>query len=102
MSLYDFFFPEQAQATHLRTLANQSRRGSTRKRPVDSKTSSRLADLEKDVGFVALLLAAMLDRLDEKGVVTRSDLREAVAELDEIDGVRDGRLDVSTLRGMQS
>ncbi len=102
MSLYDFFFPEQAQATHMRTLASQSVSADIRRRTSERKSASRLDDLENDVGFVALLLAAMLDKLDEKGVVTRDDLRNAVAKLDEIDGVRDGRLDVNALCGMQS
>ncbi|MBI1381932.1 MAG: hypothetical protein GC161_12685 [Planctomycetaceae bacterium] len=100
MSLFDFFFPEQAQASYLRTLANseqQRARGAARKEPALDR---RIAALEGDVGYLALVLGALLQKVDEKGVITRDEVRDTVMELDGIDGVKDGRLDVDILRGM--
>ena len=110
MSLFDFFFPEQAQATHLRTIANATRLEKRRRlnrraaaasappTPPPSALEQRITALEADVGFASLVLAAVMARLDERGVVTKADVRTLVAELDSLDGVKDGRLDVSILR----
>lgn len=100
MSLFDFFFPEQAQAAHLRQLASSQRtraRSESRRR---TASDQRLESLEDDVGYLALVLGALLRSVDEKGVVTREEVRETVLELDAIDGVRDGKLDVNVLRGI--
>lgn len=100
MSLFDFFFPEQAQASHLRSLANSQRYRKRRTARRQGKLDERLESLEGDVGYLALVLGALLQKIDEKGVLTREEVRAAVAELDDIDGVKDGRLDVDILRGM--
>ncbi len=99
MSLYDFFFPEQAQATHLRRLADSQGRRS-RAQPKSSALGRRVDELEDDIGYLALVLGALLQQVDDKGVVTREDVRATLAELDELDGVKDGKLDVAILRGM--
>ncbi len=100
MSLFDFFFPEQAQASYLRTLAKseqQRSRAAARKKPALDR---RMDELEGDVGYLALVLGALLQKVDEKGVITRDEVRDTVMELDGLDGVKDGRLDVDILRGM--
>ena len=105
MSLFDFFFPEQAQASHLRRLANQSsgrRKASQRNNAAVNQLEKRVSDLEEDLGFAALVLASVMAKLNEKGTVTRDDVRAAMKEVDEIDGVADGRLDINVLKGMQS
>ena len=105
MSLFDFFFPEQAQASHLRRLANQSsgqRKASQRNNAAVTQLEKRVSDLEDDLGFAALVLASVMAKLDEKGILTRDDVRAAMKEVDEIDGVADGRLDINVLKGMQS
>ena len=53
MSLFDFFFPEQAQASHLRRLANQSsgqRQASQRNNAAVTQLEKRVSDLEDDLG----------------------------------------------------
>jgi hypothetical protein len=100
MSLFDFFFPEQAQATHLRSLAKGQRYKNRRAARRTGALNDRLESLENDVGYLALVLGALLQQVDEKGVLSRDDVRATVAELDEIDGVKDGKLDVDILRGM--
>lgn len=99
MSLFDWFFPEQAQASHLRRLADQQRRGDRARRSSSKRSDRRLDELEGDLGFVALLLGALLQQLDEKGVLTRADVRSTIEELDGIDGAKDGSLDINVLRG---
>jgi len=107
MSLFDFFFPEQAQATHLRSIANSARyqrRRSARASaggpppPQVAALEQRVAALEADLGFTSLVLAAVMARLDARGHVTNAEVKSLIAELDALDGVNDGRLDVSYLR----
>jgi hypothetical protein len=103
MSLFEFFFPEQAQAAQLRRLADQHRASRSAERSTRADVTlleKRVADLEHDLGFAALLLGSLLDQLDKKGTLLRSDLAAAMHELDSIDGVADGRLDIKILRGM--
>jgi hypothetical protein len=47
------------------------------------------------------LLGSLLAKLDEKGVLTRQDVKDAMPTLDGADGVADGKLDIRVLRGMQ-
>jgi hypothetical protein len=106
MSLFDILFPEQAQAEHLRTLAETSRRQlamqSSRqyseemeRRKVirlNSKTDDRVAELELEVAQSALVIEALLTLLEEKNLITREELRERSAQIDAADGVVDGRI----------
>lgn len=112
MSLFDFFFPEQAQASHLRRLAEQqdwSRRQARRndaraERESEARDSrvteleGRVQELERDLGFVALLLGSLLHTANKKGVVTRHEVASALESLDAGDGARDGMLDIEALR----
>ena len=106
MSLFDFFFPEQAQATHLRTLAEQQRRNQLLARSKSAQSArrsdeleQRVSELEHDLGFVTLVLGSILETLENKGTVTREELKNQLDELDSIDGVSDGKLDINILRG---
>jgi hypothetical protein len=44
-------------------------------------------------------LARLLQKVQEKDVVTRAEVKAAMAELDLMDGVEEGRLDVDVLKG---
>ncbi len=101
MSLSDWFFPEQAQATHLRRLADQQRHAQQRRVHIESDKDYRLSRLEEDLGFVALVLGSLMEKLDSSGAVTRRDLKAARSELDAIDGIRDGRLNIALLKDRQ-
>ncbi len=98
MSLYDFFFPEQAQATHLRNIASSQRIRGASNRGRTHALKKRIDDLEDDMGYIALLLGSLLERLDDKGVVTRDDLKASIEKIDELDKVKDGKLDINILR----
>jgi len=99
MSLYDFFFPEQAQAQHLRTLTQQGDASRWNLERRTGQLDDRIDSLESDLGYVTLVLGSLLESLDEKGVLTRDDVKSVVTKLDAIDGVSDGRLDINFLRG---
>lgn len=103
MSFYDFFFPEQAQASHLRQIARNQRRSKIKSRRTSysiDQARERIEQLEDDLGTLALLVGAVVKKLDEKGTVTRDDLKDAITALDEADGKADGKLDPNVLRGM--
>ena len=108
MGLFDFFFPEQAQAERLRELVDQQRRILRKTRTeartsFQSKTSTdqlqkQVETLRNDLGYVTLLLGALVDQLDAKGTLTRADLRAAVEAIDLVDDVEDGKLDIEALK----
>ena len=105
MSLFDFFFPEQAQAAHLRALVDANRQQARRARSAAAAANRNQSDVAKeletlrgDVGYLTLLLASLAHRLDQKGVVTRADLRAACEELDAFDSLKDGKLDVQVIK----
>ena len=98
MDLFDFFFPEQAQATHLRAIA---RKGSlTSQRVVRSDTSSEVTALREDVHFLTLVIAALLRRFSETEAASLADVQDLLDEIDGLDGVADGGLDPRVLRGL--
>lgn len=105
MGLYELFFSETSEAESLRKIANAHDRSSrvrvrefAEAKQQNNQVSSALENLENDVGTLALLLAAILKMLDEKGHLTRDDLKEALRDLDLLDGIKDGKISVNDLR----
>ncbi|MCH2182377.1 MAG: hypothetical protein MK108_10260 [Mariniblastus sp.] len=99
MDFFDFFFPEQAQATHLRDIARSSkmsRRASTR---VSGKLNE-LSELQEDVKFLTLVVAALVKRLTETETLNLVDLKDLIEEIDQLDGELDGNLEPGVLRGI--
>lgn len=106
MKLFDFFFPAQAQAAHLRELAAQNRAQALawhRERLAQALSSrleltkagnleQRVEQLERELGQAALTIEALLELLEERGAVSREALRERVGQIDVRDGVADGRV----------
>lgn len=62
------------------------------------KLEARVAQLEDDLGRVALLTRALMDAILKKGVLSQIELAEMMTKADLSDGVRDGKLDLSSLR----
>lgn len=106
MRLLDFFFPEEAQAAHLRTLAEagqqqavalraqqyaeeQQRRQAVR---LNSKAEDRVAELESELAQSVLVIEALISLLEEKTLLTREELRQRAEQIDSADGVADGRI----------
>lgn len=59
---------------------------------------TRIAQLEDDLGRVALLTRALMDAILKKGVLTQVEIAEMMTKADMSDGTRDGKLDLSSLR----
>lgn len=102
MSLYEFFFPQQAQAQQLRSLAAHARVQNVGASRRNKELEGRVQSLEDDLGYIALILGSVLESLDEKGTVTRTEVKEIMKGLDEVDGLWDGKLDINVLRGRVS
>jgi len=102
VSLFDWFFPEQAQAIQLRRIAEQHQSVDRSRSRESAGADYRLSRLEEHLGFVALVVGSLMEKLERSGVVSRRELREAIAELDELDGIRDGRLDLAYLQELSS
>ncbi len=103
MDLFDFFFPEQAEAAHLRRISSNLSRGQhstraaadTARRAVDE-----VLDLRSDVAFLTLVITAILKRLAENETMSLADVSDLLNEIDALDGLPDGGLNPGVLRGM--
>ncbi len=98
MKLFDFFFPAQAQASHLRRVADvqtfnlrhrtyEDRARARRHVEIDERFES----IEQQLGFLTLMLEAIIRKTEEKGVVTRDELEQLMRSIDLEDGRADGR-----------
>ena len=102
MSLFDFFFPDQAQASHLRSLVklNQVRAYRDRKEQSRSeKTKTRLDELEKQVDELVeelaesnLVTQALVKMITHDDPEEREHFKNLIAEIDASDGVTDGKV----------
>lgn len=103
MSFFDFFFPKQAQAIHLRDLVHDQRLSLHRQRIAEiqrhraeaSQTRAfeeRIEELERDVGQAGLVIEALLELLEEKNGLDRETILNRVNEIDARDGQQDGKL----------
>lgn len=99
MSLFDFIFPEQAQAIHLREIAEQGAfREQQNSRPwldpaqrAIREQSTRLEYVEDDIGTVALVCESLIRLGERKGLFTRQELFDVMNEVDMEDGKKDGK-----------
>ena len=99
LDLFDFFFPEQAQASHLRSIARNTGLSKRRSAKVSGQTSD-LTELRQDVRFLTLVLAAIIKRLSETETMNLADVQDLLDEIDTLDGVADGSLEPGVLRGI--
>ena len=106
MSLFDFLFPEQAQASYLRQMANSNAQQIAmlrsqqyteqlqRKQAVrlNTKAEDRVKELEIELAQSALVIESLISLLEEKNLVTREELKQRTSQIDAADGVVDGRI----------
>jgi len=59
---------------------------------------ARIAQLEDDLGRVALLTRALMDAILKKGLLSQVEIAEMMTKADMSDGTRDGKLDLGSLR----
>ena len=113
MGLYEFFFPHESIASSLHQINRDqpklmrqqikkvkimsSKAAQNQKRI--SSTNKRISELEKDLGFLALLLSSIMLKLDQDNVLHKEELKEIMKEIDGFDGEVDGKLDINVLRG---
>ena len=105
VSLFDFFFPEQAQAIHLRTLTTQNsrealglrrehvshQRQEQRNRILIGEAEEQIEKLELELAQSCLVIEGLIELLEEGDVFTREALQERVTAIDVRDGVADGK-----------
>ena len=103
MNFLDLFFPQQAQAEHLRDIAEATQHQAItlhrerfqrekQRREDDSRIADmeqRMAQLERDVGQAGLVIEALLELLEESKTLNRQLPAARAAEID----TRDGKLD---------
>ena len=94
MGLREWFFPEQAQAVHMKRLADAMTRQMRRSGP----SKKILQMIEQDIDFLSLLVAVLIVALERKGVISREDITSLFAKMDAMDGKMDGKLDIRVLR----
>ena len=102
MNLFDFMFPEQAEATHLRSISEKLSTNRIREKKMASKNSivsQEVQDLGDDVGFIALMLMSLMKKMIEKEIITKEEILLTITEMDGLDGVLDGKIDTGILRG---
>jgi hypothetical protein len=106
MSFFDFFFPEEAQASHLRRIADQQQlqsqqdgmrrfRDERERRWEVSRSQAleqRIEELERDLGQAGLVIEALLQALEASGTVKREDIAARAIAIDAADGVSDDRV----------
>ena len=105
MSLFDFFFPEQAQAIHLREIAEQGAfREQRAARPwldpaqrVVREQSKRLEFAEEDIGTLALVCESLIRLGESKNLFTRQELLDVMNAVDMEDGKKDGKFKASRM-----
>jgi hypothetical protein len=106
MSFFDFFFPQVAQASHLRSIAetqrlesmhaaNQRFREEREKRwdaARERNLEQRVEELERDLGQAGLIIESLLQALEEKGTLKREDIALRAVAVDAEDGMKDERI----------
>lgn len=106
MSLFDFLFPEHAQASYLRQMANSNAQQTAmlrsqeyteqlrRKQAVrlNTKAEDRVKELEVELAQSVLVIESLISLLEEKNLVTRDELKQRTSQIDAADGVIDGRI----------
>ena len=100
MGLFDFLFPPNASSNHnsLKRIADQQEWKSLKNDHRATRLEDRIDELENDVMTLTLSLASLLDTINEKGLITRDEVKEKMRQLDGLDGLKDGKLSVSVLR----
>ena len=100
MGLFEFLFPPNASSNHdsLKQIADQQKWKTLKNDHRATRLEDRIDELENHIMMLTLSLASLLDTINEKGLITRDEVKEKMSQLDELDGLKDGKLPVSLLR----
>jgi hypothetical protein len=100
--MFDLDYSNWAQSRKIRDLESRSKRKGRSDRRARSRTATRIGQLEDDIGYLSLVLGALLQQMDVKGVISREDIQQAMTKLDSYDGEQDDKLDVDVLRSARA
>ena len=100
--MFDLDYSNWAQSRKIRDLESRSKREGRSDRRARSRTATRIGELEDDIGYLSLVLGALLQQMDVKGVISREDIQQAMTKLDSYDGEQDDKLDVDVLRSARA
>lgn len=100
MGLLEFLFPSNSSSnrTSINRIKDSQKWKSLKNDYRAIRLEERIDDLEKDLMTLTLSFASLLDSINEKGVVTREEIREKIGQLDGLDGLNDGKLPISLIR----
>ena len=100
MGILEGLFPEMMEAEHLRSISSTLKAGEIRARSATSTMIRRMNEMNLEIGSMALILAALVEKLVEDGVLSKEELLKRISDLDALDGRRDGKLDTNVARGV--
>ena len=103
MDLFDFMFPEQAEASHLRNISRHLRTQSIASSGTRSRieeTNNSVESLQEDVRFLNMVVMAIIKRLTENETMNMADISDILDQIDGLDGVQDGGLDINAMRAV--
>ena len=104
MNIFDFLFPEEAQASHLRGILKHqqleaSRNRQTRAGGTLEDAFRRIDELENQVGKLVsaneestIVTRALVELIIESSDYTSEDLKNLIEDIDTRDGVIDGKI----------
>ena len=100
MSIFDFIFPEQAQASHLRDIADSSSKIANSMRNKEANESNsvvkitvlqrRIGKLEDDVAMLSMINTLLIKKYIKDTGYSVEKLRAELAEIDKLDGGQGG------------
>jgi hypothetical protein len=112
MGLMDFFFMQNPEGgnglrqlnrlVHLKRMENLQRSVASKPKHASVEITieslhKRVNQLEEIAGFQSLIIQGILSKLDEKELISKNDIHDSLDGLDELDGVKDGKLNINTL-----
>jgi nanoRNase/pAp phosphatase (c-di-AMP/oligoRNAs hydrolase) len=110
MSIFDFIFPEQAQASHLRDIADSSSKIANSMRNKEANESNsvvkitvlqrRIGKLEDDVAMLSMINTLLIKKYIKDTGYSVEKLRAELAEIDKLDGGQGGGFDTGSMRKM--
>ena len=93
MSVFKYIFDsEWSQRSDIEKLKVQAARSSKHAEFAKATQKARIAELERDVGELALLSKALMQIILERQLCTGEELEALMREIDLADGVEDGRI----------
>jgi len=72
--------------------ATQARITRARAERGQASANRRIEELESEVGQLTIIIEALLESISDRGILSREEIANKVCDIDERDGVIDGRI----------